>query len=64
MGSGSGRPGSQPGLASQYLAVWIIARTQGIEAAKGNFHHVGPVGEKEEYGRVRSAISSHIFKTR
>lgn len=36
-------------LASQYLAAWIIARTEGVEAAKGALHYVAPVGEKEEY---------------
>lgn len=36
-------------LASQYLAAWIIARTEGVEAAKAALHYVAPVGEKEEY---------------
>ncbi len=36
-------------LASQYLAAWVIARTEGIEAARGAIHYVAPVGEKEEY---------------
>lgn len=36
-------------LASQYLAAWIIAKTQGLEAAKEAMHYVAPVGEKEEY---------------
>lgn len=36
-------------LASPYLAAWIIARTEGIEAAKSALHYVAPVGEKEEY---------------
>jgi transcriptional regulator GlxA family with amidase domain len=36
-------------LASQYLATWIIARLEGIEAAKGAMHYVAPVGEKEDY---------------
>jgi transcriptional regulator GlxA family with amidase domain len=36
-------------LASQYLAAWIIARFEGIDAALSAVHYVAPVGEKEEY---------------
>ena len=36
-------------LASQYLASWVIARLERIEAAKGAMHYVAPVGEKDEY---------------
>ena len=36
-------------LASQYLATWIIARTEGIDAARRAMHYVAPVGEKEDY---------------
>lgn len=36
-------------LASQYLAAWIIARLEGIEAAESAIHYVAPVGEKEDY---------------
>lgn len=36
-------------LASHYLAAWIIARLEGIEATKDALHYVAPVGEKEEY---------------
>jgi transcriptional regulator GlxA family with amidase domain len=36
-------------FASQYLAAWIIARTEGVEAAASAIHYVAPVGEKEEY---------------
>jgi transcriptional regulator GlxA family with amidase domain len=36
-------------LASQYLAAWVIARLQGIEAARSAMHYVAPVGEKDEY---------------
>ena len=36
-------------LASQYLATWIIARLEGIEAAERAMHYVAPVGEKEDY---------------
>ena len=36
-------------LSSQYLAAWIIARTEGVDAAARALHYVAPVGEKEEY---------------
>ncbi|MEW9585788.1 DJ-1/PfpI family protein [Paraburkholderia sp. DGU8] len=36
-------------LASQYLAVWVIARLEGVEAARNALNHVAPVGEKETY---------------
>ena len=36
-------------LASQYLAVWVIARLAGLDAAEAALHYVAPVGEKEEY---------------
>jgi transcriptional regulator GlxA family with amidase domain len=36
-------------LASQYLASWIIARLDGLEAARNAMHYVAPVGEKEQY---------------
>lgn len=36
-------------LASQYLAAWIIARTEGIDAAGQAIHYVAPVGEKADY---------------
>jgi transcriptional regulator GlxA family with amidase domain len=36
-------------LASPYLAAWIIARTEGMEAAASALHYVAPVGEKEAY---------------
>ena len=36
-------------LASPYLAAWIIARTEGIEAAAGALHYVAPVGEKDAF---------------
>jgi transcriptional regulator GlxA family with amidase domain len=36
-------------LGSQYLASWVIARLEGIEAARGAMHYVTPVGEKDEY---------------
>jgi transcriptional regulator GlxA family with amidase domain len=36
-------------LASQYLAGWIIARLEGIQAAQSAMHYVAPVGEKDQY---------------
>jgi transcriptional regulator GlxA family with amidase domain len=36
-------------LASQYLATWMIARLEGIEAAQSAMHYVAPVGEKDDY---------------
>jgi transcriptional regulator GlxA family with amidase domain len=36
-------------LASQYLAAWVIASLEGIDAAQSALHYVAPVGEKEEY---------------
>ena len=36
-------------LASQYLAAWVIARLEGIEAAESAMHYVAPVGEKDDY---------------
>lgn len=36
-------------LASQYLATWLIARFEGVEAARSAMHYVAPVGEKEAY---------------
>lgn len=41
-------------LASPYLAAWIIARTEGVEAASAALHYVAPVGEKEAY--VQNAL--------
>lgn len=36
-------------LGSQYLASWVIARLEGIPAARDAMHYVAPVGEKDEY---------------
>lgn len=36
-------------LASPYLAAWVIARSEGLEAAAAALHYVAPVGEKEAY---------------
>jgi len=36
-------------LASSYLAAWIIARSEGLDAAAAALHYVAPVGEKEAF---------------
>ncbi|MBS0343485.1 MAG: AraC family transcriptional regulator, partial [Proteobacteria bacterium] len=43
-------------LASPYLAAWIIARTEGVDAAASALHYVAPVGEKESY--VANALAN------
>jgi transcriptional regulator GlxA family with amidase domain len=48
-------------FASQYLAAWIIARTEGAEAARSALHYVAPVGEKEEYvARAMKNINPYL----
>jgi len=48
-------------LASQYLAAWIILRTEGEEAARNALHYVAPVGEKEEYvSRAMKNIKTYL----
>ena len=36
-------------LSAQYLAAWVIARFEGLDAARSAMHYVAPVGEKELY---------------
>ena len=36
-------------LASSYLAAWVLARTEGTDAAASALHYVAPVGEKEAF---------------
>ena len=36
-------------LASQYMAAWMIARLDGLDAAASAMHYVAPVGEKDDY---------------
>jgi len=36
-------------FASPYLAAWIIARSEGVDAASSALHYVAPVGEKDAY---------------
>lgn len=48
-------------LSSQYLAAWVIARLEGVEAAKSAIHYVAPVGEKELYvDRAVANISPYL----
>lgn len=48
-------------LSSQYLAAWVIARTEGADAAKSALHYVAPVGEKEEYvSRAMQNIAPYL----
>jgi transcriptional regulator GlxA family with amidase domain len=50
-------------LASQYLAAWVIARLEGVEAAQSALHYVAPVGEKEEFvSRAMRNISPYLAK--
>jgi transcriptional regulator GlxA family with amidase domain len=49
-------------FASQYLAAWIIARTEGEAAAKSALHYVAPVGEKDEYvSRAMRNITPYLM---
>nr|WP_180204778.1 DJ-1/PfpI family protein [Pseudomonas sp. SbOxS1]NYU04772.1 AraC family transcriptional regulator [Pseudomonas sp. SbOxS1] len=48
-------------LASQYLATWIIARLEGIDAAQSALHYVAPVGEKDDYvSRAMGNITPYL----
>ena len=48
-------------FSSQYMAAWIIARTEGPEAARSALHYVAPVGEKDEYvSRAMKNISPYL----
>jgi transcriptional regulator GlxA family with amidase domain len=48
-------------LASQYLAAWVLARTEGENAAREALHYVAPVGEKDIYvQRAMDAIRPYL----
>jgi hypothetical protein len=48
-------------LASQYLAAWVLARLDGIDAAAAALHYVAPVGEKDEYvDRALRHVSTYL----
>jgi transcriptional regulator GlxA family with amidase domain len=51
-------------LASQYLAAWVIARLEGVDAAASAMHYVAPVGEKDEYvARAMRNITPFLQET-
>lgn len=51
-------------LASPYLAAWIIARLEGVEAAESALHYVAPVGEKDQFvSRAMSNIRPFLSAT-
>jgi transcriptional regulator GlxA family with amidase domain len=48
-------------FASQYLAAWMIARFEGLDAARAALHYVAPVGEKDEYvARAMNNIAAYL----
>jgi putative intracellular protease/amidase len=48
-------------LASTYLAAWIIARSEGVDAAKTAIAYVAPVGEKDDYvARTMKNIAPYL----
>lgn len=48
-------------LASVYLAAWVLARTEGQDAARQALHYVAPVGEKEaSVERAMAAIGPYL----
>ncbi len=50
-------------LASHYLAAWLIARLEGVEAAESALHYVAPVGEKDEYvARAMRNITPYLHE--
>jgi transcriptional regulator GlxA family with amidase domain len=48
-------------LASHYLAAWVLARLEGVEAARYAINYVAPVGEEDAYvTRAMANISPFI----
>lgn len=48
-------------LASPYLAAWVIARLQGVDAACAALHYVAPVGEKDAWvARAMQHVTPHL----
>jgi transcriptional regulator GlxA family with amidase domain len=48
-------------LASHYLAAWLVARLEGVDAAESALHYVAPVGEKDEYvARAMGNIAPYL----
>jgi transcriptional regulator GlxA family with amidase domain len=51
-------------LSSAYLAGWMIARLDSVEAAADALHYVAPVGEKDEYvARAMGNITPYVHET-
>jgi transcriptional regulator GlxA family with amidase domain len=51
-------------LASHYLAAWVIARLEGVEAARSAIEYVAPAGEQEAYvERALKHILPHLLST-
>jgi transcriptional regulator GlxA family with amidase domain len=51
-------------LAAQYLAAWLIARLEGVDAARSALQYVAPVGEKDEYvARAMRNIEPFVRET-
>lgn len=50
-------------LSAPYLAAWVIARLEGVEAASAALHYVAPVGEKDAYvSRAMANIAPYLPK--
>lgn len=48
-------------MASQYLAAWIIAKTEGMESAESAIHYIAPVAEQDAYlAMMRKNIKLYI----
>jgi transcriptional regulator GlxA family with amidase domain len=48
-------------LASQYLAMWLIARSASMKDAEDALHYVAPVAEKASYvDRAKAAVSTYL----
>jgi len=48
-------------VSSAYLAGWLIARLEGVQAAEEALHYVAPVGEKDEYvARAMGNITPYL----
>jgi transcriptional regulator GlxA family with amidase domain len=50
-------------MSSQYLAMWIIAKLAGSEAAKSAIHYVAPVGEKDSTVAHGMSVISPFLQT-
>lgn len=53
-------------MASPYLAAWVIARSEGVDAARLALHYVAPVGEKDGYveramGNIRPYLPAALL---